>query len=146
MPIIVDSSARTFHLTDGEQFSYILQIGMDPAGGETVYQLYWGAAVADGALDYLAGEGQRGLASFDSDLQLPAFAYPTSGRGDFRPAALRAIGPDGTDCTMLHYQGYAITPGKPKLPGLPAVYVEDAAEADTLTPVSYTHLTLPTKA
>ncbi|MGN0780032.1 MAG: alpha-galactosidase [Aristaeellaceae bacterium] len=120
-------------MTDGEQFSYILQIGTDPAGGETVYQSYWGAAIADSALAYLAGEGTRGLASFDSDMQLPAFAYPTSGRGDFRPAALRAIGPDGTDCTILHYEGYTTAPGKPRLPGLPAVYVEDDAEADTLT-------------
>ena len=132
MPVAIDTRAQTFHLTDGSRFSFILQVGADPAGGKTVYQLYWGAPLKDGALDYLAGEGTRGLASFDSDMQLPAFAYPTSGRGDFRPAALRAIGPDGTDCTILNYEGYEVVPGKKGLPGLPAVYVENDAEADTL--------------
>ena len=132
MPVVIDTRAQTFHLTDGSHFSYILQVGADPAGGNTVYQLYWGAPLKDGALDYIIGESRRDLASFDSELQLPAFAYPTSGRGDFRPVALRAVGPDGTDCTILNYEDYEVIKGKKSLPGLPAVYVESESEADTL--------------
>ena len=133
MPIQYNENAGTLHLTDGCQFSLVLRVADDPTGCKTLYQDYWGAPVADGALDYLANEGKRGLASFDEALQLPMFAYPTSGRGDYRPAALRAVGADGTDCAILTCTGYDIAPGKPKLKGLPAAYVEDDAEADTLT-------------
>lgn len=132
MAIHYQETTRTFHLTDEKQFSLILRVGEDPAGSETLYQDYWGAKVWDGALDYLSRDGQRGLASFDEKMQLPLFAYPTSGRGDYRPAALRAVGADGNDCTVLQYAGYEIRPGKPALPGLPAVYVEEDSEANTL--------------
>lgn len=132
MAIHYQAETKTFHLTDGAQFSLILRVGEDPAGGETLYQDHWGAPVGDGALDYLAQDGKRGLASFDEKMQLPLFAYPTSGRGDYRPSALRAVGADGTDCTVLQYAGYEILPGKPALAGLPAVYVESEDESNTL--------------
>ncbi|MBQ8655032.1 MAG: alpha-galactosidase [Clostridia bacterium] len=132
MPVRYNEETRTFHLTDGSRFSMVLRAAEDPAGGLTLYQDYWGAPVADGALAYLNHTGSRELASFDQALQLPLFAYPTSGRGDYRPAALRAVGADGTDCAILHYTGYEIVPGKPALKGLPAAYVEDEKEAETL--------------
>jgi alpha-galactosidase len=61
------------------------------------------------------------------------FAYPTSGTGDFRIPALLARGPDGTTTLALRYTGHAINAGKPDLPDLPSTYVEDPAEAETLT-------------
>ena len=130
MPITY--STNSFHLTDGAQFSFILKIAPDPTGVKTLHHVYWGAALGDGELEYLDREPLRGLASFDQQTQIPAFAYPTSGRGDFRPAALRAVGADGNDCTLLSYEDYEIIRGKPALPGLPAVYTEDDSEADTL--------------
>lgn len=132
MAIHYHEATQSFHLTDGNHFSLMLRVAEDPSGGATLYQEHWGAALADGAMAYLAERGSRGLASFDQDMQLPLFAYPTSGRGDFRPAALCAVGADGTDCTVLHYAGFEIEPGKPAIPGLPAAYVEEQAEADTL--------------
>jgi len=133
MAIRFYGQTRTFHLTDGEQFSYVLKVAQDPAGGETLFQLHWGGALQDGMLEYLAGETSLPTASFDAGAQIPLFAVPTSGRGDFRPAAVRATGEDGTDCTFLHYQGYEITAGKKALDGLPYVYTEKADEADSLT-------------
>jgi len=132
MPVLFDAHAKTFHLTDGEVFSYILKVDNDPTGCPTLHHIYWGSALGDGSLSYLDQEYLRSMASFDQETNMPAFAYPTSGRGDFRPAAVRAVGADGSDCAILTYEDYDILPGKPALSGLPQVYTEDEAEADTL--------------
>lgn len=39
---------------------------------------------------------------------------------------------NGSRITEMVYDGYEILPGKPKLEGLPATYVENSEEADTL--------------
>ena len=59
--------------------------------------------------------------------------YPTYGTGDMHLPALDAQMPDGSRLLDLRYQGHAIVPGKPAIPGLPATYTEDPAEAQTLT-------------
>ena len=59
------------------------------------------------------------------------FEYPTFGLGDFRPAAFRAVGKDGTAVTDLRYQSHRISRGKPGIPGLPAAYASEE-EAETL--------------
>jgi len=132
MAITCIDQPKLFHLTDGTHFSFVLKISKDPALGDTLHHIYWGNALADHAVSYLPCTDHIEINSFDEALQLPPFAYPTSGRGDFRPAALRAIGEDGTDCVFLQYDGYHTVKGKPRLPGLPAVYAEDESEADTL--------------
>lgn len=58
--------------------------------------------------------------------------YPSAGRSDFRNPAIDAVMPDGTMSLDLWYEAHRILPGKPSLAGLPATYVEDTAEADTL--------------
>ena len=58
--------------------------------------------------------------------------FPTYGRTDFRSPALEITFADGSRVVDLAYHGHRITRGKPKLNGLPATYVERAAEADTL--------------
>lgn len=133
MPIFFDEKSKVFHLTDESQFSYILKISKDPDDALTLVHTYWGPALGDGSLAYLEGEFSKGLASFDGETQNLAFAYPTSGRGDFRPAALRAVGADGTNCAILSYIDYSISHGKQKLAGLPAIYTESQEEADTLS-------------
>ena len=132
MAISFDSRSQTFHLTDHDTFSFILRIADDPAIGQNVYQLYWGAPLQDSSLSYLADEFNLNLASFDTGMQLPPFVCPTSGRGDFRPAAITAIGEDGNNCTFLTYEQYEILTGKPALRGLPQVYTESDEEAETL--------------
>ncbi|MDD6144634.1 MAG: alpha-galactosidase [bacterium] len=132
MAIVFHEQKRIFHLTDHTHFSFVLQVAPDPATGDTLYHTYWGKALADEAAEYLPSLHAVPLASFDEGTQFPPFAYPTSGRGDFRPAALRAVGADGCDCALLQYEGYEILPGKRRLQGLPAFYAESDDEADTL--------------
>jgi alpha-galactosidase len=58
--------------------------------------------------------------------------YPSAGRGDFRMAALEADLQDGSNVLDLLYKTYRIIQGKPLLQGLPATYVCDENDADTL--------------
>ena len=57
--------------------------------------------------------------------------YATCGTGDMHLPALDACTPDGSRLLDLHYQGHAVTPGKPTLNGLPATYTEQDDEAET---------------
>ena len=54
------------------------------------------------------------------------------GRTDLRPPALYVEQEDGSTSVDLFYKEHRIVAGKPGLKGLPAVYVEDPSEADTL--------------
>lgn len=58
--------------------------------------------------------------------------YPGMNQGDFRSPAYVIQTPDGRRVTRFLYQGYEIMPGKPALAGLPATYVEQPEEAETL--------------
>jgi alpha-galactosidase len=51
---------------------------------------------------------------------------PDSGRGDFRLPAIRIRKRTGNTVLKLEYVSYEIIPGKPKLPGLPATFGEQA--------------------
>jgi len=132
MAILFHQRTRRFHMTDGGCFSFVLQVAADPARGEALYHMYWGPALKDEAVDYLPELHDVPMSSFDEGTHFPPFAYPTSGRGDFRSSALRVVGTDGTDCTILNYAGYDILPGKQPLAGLPAFYAEEEDEAETL--------------
>lgn len=57
--------------------------------------------------------------------------YPCEGSGDYRATAFSLRRSDGTTGCDLRYVGHEIIPGKYALPGLPAVYAEEA-EAETL--------------
>ena len=58
--------------------------------------------------------------------------YPCYGSADLRTPAFHAEYEDGSRITKLEYEGYEIFDGKKKLQGLPATYVEDDSEAQTL--------------
>jgi alpha-galactosidase len=58
--------------------------------------------------------------------------YSFAGHGDFREPAVEIAMPDGTLVMDAWYAGHRIFAGKPKLEGLPATWVADDAEADTL--------------
>lgn len=57
--------------------------------------------------------------------------YPCEGSGDYRATAFSLRRKDGTPGCDLRYVGHEIVSGKYALPGLPAVYAEEA-EAETL--------------
>lgn len=58
--------------------------------------------------------------------------YPAYGNSDFRHPAYQIEQEDGSRITNLIFKDYKIYKGKPKLQGLPATYVEDENEAETL--------------
>lgn len=58
--------------------------------------------------------------------------YPAYGTTDFRDPAYQIVQENGSRITDFVYCGHEIFEGKPKLPGLPATYVEADQEADTL--------------
>ncbi|MUG67009.1 alpha-galactosidase [Paenibacillus campinasensis] len=123
-----------FHLQSRES-SYCIELvrGAYPA------HVYWGKKIRD---RHIAGMlERRGRASFSptpfrDDLSfsfdsLPQ-EYPGYGTGDFRQPAYEVQLTNGTTAVEVEYTGHRIYSGKPKLEGLPAVYVEQDAEADTL--------------
>lgn len=64
--------------------------------------------------------------------ELLPMEYPTYGSADLRTPAFHAEYETGSAVTCLSYCGYVIYPGKKPLDGLPATYVENNSEADTL--------------
>lgn len=58
--------------------------------------------------------------------------YPCYGSADLRTPAFHAEYENGSAVTVLEYAGYEIFKGKKPLSGLPATYVEDDSEAETL--------------
>ena len=126
MPIDWDPVARQFHLRN-ERLSYVLCVLEDGSLGH----MYLGVPLApDRPYRHLVPGVFRGFSNRLGD-PVP-FEYPTAGIGDFRIPALEVVHADGSTAVRLGYTGHRVLPGKPALPGLPATYVEDDAEADTL--------------
>lgn len=138
MGILFDEQHQVFHLQGGD-LSYIFtilknqQLGHIYVGKKlrhteqlaAMIRYIWrpyGACVFEGdsafSLEYLPQE------------------YPAYGTSDFRHPAYQIQNADGNTITNLIYLSHTITPGKPKLEGLPATYVEQDDEATTL------HITL----
>ncbi len=67
---------------------------------------------------------------FSADLDLMEFSG--FGTGDFRKSAVRIRYADGTSATDFRYKSHKIYAGKPALEGLPATYINNDNEADTL--------------
>ena len=135
MPILFHPQSRTFHLYN-DRLSYIFKVL--PSGH--LGQLYCGRALHDRPdFDHLFETAPRSMAacSFEADtaysLEHIRQEYPVCGPGDVRLPALDACMPDGSRLLDLQYQGHTVAPGKPPIQGLPATYVEQPEEADTLT-------------
>ena len=133
MPVSVHPATGTFHLHNN-QISYIFALREGYP-----FSLYFGAAVPDEEeYGYLLTENwmpssvgmlpERELSSFEHLRS----EYPFSGAGDMRTPAIEAVAANGSRVLNLTYQGYEVLSGKPELAGLPATYVEDPAEAETL--------------
>lgn len=129
----------TFHESIGQfqlntrAFSYIMQVR-----DGFLLHLYWGARLADGDHSYFFRE--QGRAAFSPrQEQCQGFIlddvpleYPCWGRGDLRTPALEIENADGSNIVDLRYESHTVLAGKPRIPGLPAVYVENADECETL--------------
>lgn len=64
--------------------------------------------------------------------ELLPMEYPCYGSADLRTPAFHAEYENGSAVTCLEYAGYEIMKGKKPLQGLPATYIEEESEADTL--------------
>ena len=120
-----NESKMLFHL-QGPTYSYLLGVK-----DGVLLQFYWGSRLPNDEVEgliRLRGEA----ASFDSAHSRLPVVIPTQEKGYFGQRAISVRNPEGDDVLSLRYQGYRILPGKKALCGLPASYVEDESEADTL--------------
>ncbi len=134
MNIFFEERTGTFHLTN-DYYSYIMKI----LPSHQIGQLYFGSPVRHKeSFDYLLETAARGMAvcTFEGDISYTMEhlkqEFPAHGTGDFRHPAVRVQQENGSCITDFVYEGHSITPGKPKLEGLPATYTEDDSEALTL--------------
>ncbi len=143
MPILFDKQQQLFHLQTNAT-SYVIQLVHDrhPA------HLYWGPRLRQSSVSSLLYQVERCSFSPNYHAEDRTFAfdtlpqeYPGYGRGDYREPAFEIALPNGSTINDLHYVSHRITAGKPKLEGLPATYVEQEAEADTLEIVLKDELT-----
>ncbi|MFJ5716119.1 alpha-galactosidase [Neobacillus sp. NPDC093127] len=133
MPVEWNEKEKVFHLYNG-RVSYIIQIVLEkyPA------HLYWGRQVRTRQpSSILAFKGRAFSPTTEPDA--PKFSldtlpqeYPAYGNGDFRSPAYQLRTADGSTITEFVYNSHEIFQGKRPLKGLPASYVEDDSEADTL--------------
>ena len=133
MSIHFHEDLGVFHL-QSDRSSYVIElvrafIRRMPIGGAgfaiTASAIYWSA----GEEHPFAHAVSRGRFLFPGQL-----ASGISGlrRGDFRRPAYQVQLANGATVTEAEYVRHRIYSGKPKLEGLPAVYTEQDAEADTL--------------
>lgn len=130
-----DKKHKVFNLSNNK-ITYLLSI----EEGNTLCHLYFGKRLRNyhGELTYpkisrafssnLPGSDDK---TFSRDT-LPK-EYSSTGEGDFRIPAASVKNIDGSNALFLTYKEYKIEAGKPKMAGLPASFVNNDNEAETLT-------------
>lgn len=134
MSIIFHESTKVFHLHN-DVISYIMMVLPNGQMGH----LYFGKKIHDredfGDLLETAPrpmcscpfEGNKAFSLEGIKQELPSY-----GTGDYRSPAVEVIQENGSRISDFQYHSHHIEEGKPKLPGLPATYVESKKEAETL--------------
>ncbi|WP_411348067.1 alpha-galactosidase [Paenibacillus sp. WLX2291] len=134
MPILYNEQQQTFHLQTNTT-SYVIQLihNLHPA------HLYWGPRLRQPSIGSLLHRIERCSFSPNYHSEDRTFSFdtlpqefPGYGRGDYREPAFEIALDNGSTLSDLHYAGHKIYAGKPRLDGLPATYVEQDSEADTL--------------
>lgn len=132
--ILYDPQSRIFHL-QSKDVSYA--IGVVKAG--YLAHLYWGKKLNGILSSRLLGSTWRPSFSptpypEDETFSLDTLPqeYPAYGTSDFRSPAYQVQLANGSTISEFLYVSHEVKPGKPGLDGLPAVYTEDDAEAETL--------------
>lgn len=133
MSITFDQVQKSFIL-QAKNSTYIIKILRD----KYLAHVYWGGKIPDPSVKHIENSTSRSSFSACQDeegkfsLDNRPCEYPSYGNTDLRMPAYQIQLPNGTRITDLSYVSYEIIQGKPELKGLPAVYTEAAAEADTL--------------
>ncbi|MBQ4338193.1 MAG: alpha-galactosidase [Clostridia bacterium] len=133
--ITFDPAQKVFKL-DTPKTSYIIGVGAE----NYLLNLYYGAYLPD--CNLWANAKRIKSASFSPANQhipheefstdVAPMEYSCNGSGDFRISALAIKNADGNTVTDIRYVNHKIYKGKPSLAPLPAVYVNNDDEADTL--------------
>ena len=135
MPITFDREKRIFKL-DTATSSYIFEIYEE----NYIVHLYYGAKIPDCNVTQLKYRGSfPSFSPNNINVSDPMFSpdvtpleYSGEGTGDFRSAAVAVRNADGNNSTDFRYKSHKIYGGKPAIEGLPALYVENDADAQTL--------------
>lgn len=134
MSIIYDNKEKVFYLHTPAT-SYVMGVIAE----KYLLHLYYGKQIdkVPGVLEHLPVFGDFQWSPVDVSEHhmctnfLP-MEYPCYGSADYRTPAFHAEYENGSAVTKLEYIDYTIFKGKKVLEGLPATYVEDDSEADTL--------------
>lgn len=134
MSIIYDSSEKVFYLNTPNT-SYVMNIYCE----RHLLHLYYGKKIDKfpNVRDHLPTAVRKPL--YPNDIEetkgcssILSMEYPCYGSADFRTPAFHAEYENGSAITKLEYSSHEIIKGKKKLNGLPATYVENEEESDTL--------------
>ncbi len=135
MAVYFDKENNIFKL-DTATSSYLIEI----FDQNYLLHLYYGAKIPDTNLNMLharstyasfsAGNENIPFGDFSADTW--PMEYGCNGCGDFRISALQIKDKTGCNSTDIRYVSHEIFNGKPALPGMPALYVENEADAQTL--------------
>ncbi|WP_028558990.1 alpha-galactosidase [Paenibacillus pinihumi] len=134
MLIHFDSNERVFHL-QSKRASYVIQL----INSGIPAHVYWGPKLRQQQLGRILQLQERCSFSPNSSpddmrvsLDTLPQEYPAYGAGDLRHPAYQIQRPDGSTVSEALYVAHRIIDGKPQLEGLPATYVEESGEAQTL--------------
>lgn len=126
-------SAQQFHLSNG-QISYIFKVSDD---GKLLH-LYYGKSLPDGDYSHFLEMNSRPMTAYRKEgnvfysLEHLKQELPEYGTSDFRHPAISIRQENGSQITDFCYYKHDIQFGKPLLDGLPATYVVDDKECQTL--------------
>ncbi len=131
MSILYNDSEKVFHLQT-KNTSYIMHIWR----GKYLAHVYWGKKIKTPNITNALLNRITGFSPItdneDYTLDFIGQEYPTGCGTDYGMPAIYVVYDDGSRTVELHYESFSISRGKPKLKGLPATYVEDENEAETL--------------
>ena len=133
MGIIFNKENRLFHIKTSKT-SYVMRV---LETGHLI-NLYWGRKINSNKIDYVVKKRPCGsfLADLDNidalHLEVIPQEYPSYGNPDLRSPAVQIKLANGTTVTDFRYYSHEIYNGKKALQGLPATYVENEDEAETL--------------
>ena len=131
MGIIYDEKKQVFHLQTPKT-SYIMHIWRK----KYLTHVYWGKKINTPDMENALINRVTGFSPVtdkeDYTLDFLCQEYPTGCGSDYRMPAISVLYEDGSRNAKLTYDSHRIFKGKPKLEGLPATYVEQEEEADSL--------------
>ena len=134
MSIIFNEKQKVFYL-HSKKSSYIFGILKD----KVLVHLHWGNRMTDvGDFTDMLWNGAAAHSAINRNLDNEYSTdklmqeYPTYGNTDLRSPAFHAKYENGSRVSQFEYKTHKITKGKPQIKDLPATYVENDSEADTL--------------